>query len=137
ELKLTVVVEKMGRASVQFVQQAFRLVDGREELLATGRIKVGCVDAQRFRPSEIPAEVLAAIRQLDRPYEALPRRAPAWRKTKSRLATSTHADTLPGTRRMAVWPYPAGIDHDRHHDTQYNTRSTTSLTTNIDLASTT
>lgn len=67
ELKLTVVVEKMGRASVQFVQQAFRLVDGREELLATGRIKVGCVDAQRFRPSEIPAEVLAAIRPLERP----------------------------------------------------------------------
>lgn len=65
ELKLTVTVEKMGRASVQFVQHAFRLTDGREELLATGRIKVGCVDAQRFRPSEIPADVFAAIRQIE------------------------------------------------------------------------
>ncbi len=65
ELKLTVVVERMGRASVQFVQQAWRINDGREELLATGRIKVGCVDAQRFRPCEIPQPVLACIREIE------------------------------------------------------------------------
>ncbi len=68
ELKLTVVVEKLGRASVQFVQEAWRVVqdangDQQEELLATGRIKVGCVDLQRFRPAEIPQEVLACIRE--------------------------------------------------------------------------
>lgn len=69
ELKLTVVVERMGRASVQFIQQAWRLTKDEhgdhEELLATGRIKVGCVDAKRFRPSEIPQEVLACIREID------------------------------------------------------------------------
>ena len=63
ELKLTVVVEKMGRASVQFVQQAWRINGEQQELLATGRIKVGCVDTVRFRPSEIPQEVMHAIQQ--------------------------------------------------------------------------
>ncbi len=65
ELKLTVVVEKMGRASVQFVQQAWRVNGESEELLATGRIKVGCVDTVRFRPSEIPQEVMHGIRKLE------------------------------------------------------------------------
>lgn len=65
ELKLTVVVEKMGRASVQFVQQAWRINGDSEELLATGRIKVGCVDTLRFRPSEIPQEVLQAIKTIE------------------------------------------------------------------------
>jgi acyl-CoA thioester hydrolase len=65
ELNLTVVVERMGRASVQFVQQAWR-IDGEErELLATGRIKVGCVDTQNFRPSEIPHDVLERIKALE------------------------------------------------------------------------
>lgn len=65
ELKLTVVVEKMGRASVQFVQQAWRINGEQQELLATGRIKVGCVDTVRFKPSEIPQEVMLAIQQLE------------------------------------------------------------------------
>ena len=65
ELKLSVVVEKMGRASVQFIQQAWRIDGEREELLATGRIKVGCVDALRFRPSEIPREVLQRIQDIE------------------------------------------------------------------------
>lgn len=65
ELKLSVVVEKMGRASVQFIQQAWRIDGEREELLATGRIKVGCVDALRFRPSEIPPDVLQRIQDID------------------------------------------------------------------------
>lgn len=65
ELKLTVVVEKMGRASVQFVQQAWRINGESEELLATGRIKVACVDTLSFRPSEIPQEVMQAIMTID------------------------------------------------------------------------
>ncbi|WP_188379303.1 tol-pal system-associated acyl-CoA thioesterase [Oxalicibacterium faecigallinarum] len=72
ELKLTVVVEKMGRASVQFVQEAWRLTrdaqgNQRQELLTTGRIKVGCVDAKRFRPAEIPAHVMDSIKALETP----------------------------------------------------------------------
>ena len=61
ELKLTVVVERLGRASVQFIQEAWRTTSGEMELLTTGRIKVGCVDTMHFRPSAIPDEVVAKI----------------------------------------------------------------------------
>lgn len=62
ELKLTVVVERQGRASVQFLQEAWRLNGAEPQLLASGRIKVGCVATATFRPSPIPEEVLARIR---------------------------------------------------------------------------
>jgi acyl-CoA thioester hydrolase len=62
ELKVTVVVERLGRASVQFIQEAWRSTGTHHELLATGRIKVGCVDTAAFRPSEIPDEVLKKIK---------------------------------------------------------------------------
>lgn len=62
ELKLTVVVEKTGRASVQFVQEAWRMTGLQQELLTTGRIKVGCVDTKAFRPSAIPEDVFAKIK---------------------------------------------------------------------------
>lgn len=65
ELKLSVVVEKLGRASIQFVQQAWRTNGTGQELLCTGRIKVGCVDASGFRPSAIPDEVLVKIKPKD------------------------------------------------------------------------
>jgi acyl-CoA thioester hydrolase len=61
ELKLTVTVERQGRASVQFLQEAWRLNGGEPALLATGRIKVGCVDTQTFKPRAIPDDVLTAI----------------------------------------------------------------------------
>jgi acyl-CoA thioester hydrolase len=57
ELKLTVVVERLGRASVQFLQQAWC----GERLLATGKVKVGCVDALSLRPAAIPEEILRLI----------------------------------------------------------------------------
>jgi acyl-CoA thioester hydrolase len=62
ELQLTVTVEKLGKASVQFVQQAWRRSGMQMQLLSSGRIKVGCVDAETFRPSPIPDAVLAKIR---------------------------------------------------------------------------
>jgi acyl-CoA thioester hydrolase len=61
ELKLTVKVEKLGRASVQFLQEAWRINTAEPQLLATGRIKVGCVDTRTFRPRPIPEQVLEAI----------------------------------------------------------------------------
>lgn len=61
ELKLSVVVERLGRASVQFFQEAWRMQDGERRLLASGRIKVGCVDSRSFRPSPIPDEVFNLI----------------------------------------------------------------------------
>ncbi|HJV80076.1 tol-pal system-associated acyl-CoA thioesterase [Noviherbaspirillum sp.] len=63
ELKLTVVVERLGRASVQFVQEAWRVDGTQRHLLSSGRIRVGCVDTRTFRPSPIPDEVLARIKK--------------------------------------------------------------------------
>jgi acyl-CoA thioester hydrolase len=65
ELKLTVVVEKLGRASVQFIQEAWRVSGEKEELLTTGRIKVGCVATGRFRPCAIPDDVLVKIERAE------------------------------------------------------------------------
>ena len=62
ELKLSVVVERLGRASVQFLQEAWRVEGENRRLLASGRIKVGCVNTDTFRPSPIPDEVLDRIR---------------------------------------------------------------------------
>ncbi|WP_299538494.1 tol-pal system-associated acyl-CoA thioesterase [uncultured Herbaspirillum sp.] len=65
ELRLTVVVEKCRNASVQFVQEAWRLPsgDGQPELLARGSITVACVDQTTFRPRPIPDEVLTCIKK--------------------------------------------------------------------------
>jgi acyl-CoA thioester hydrolase len=57
ELKVTVVVEKQGRASIQVTQEAWLLKEGHQELLTTGRIKVGCIDGQTFRPCVIPNDI--------------------------------------------------------------------------------
>ncbi|MGF6530691.1 MULTISPECIES: tol-pal system-associated acyl-CoA thioesterase [Paraburkholderia] len=51
--------ERIGRASVDFFQEAWR--EG--TLLATGTIRVGCVDRVTLRPAAIPASVLAALRR--------------------------------------------------------------------------
>jgi acyl-CoA thioester hydrolase len=51
ELKLKLSVEKLGRASVQFAQQAWR----GDTLLSTANVKVGCVDARTMRPRSLPA----------------------------------------------------------------------------------
>lgn len=61
ELIVSVVVEKLGRASVQFSQSAWRVTAQGPALLATGKIKVGCVNISTLRPEAIPAEVLARI----------------------------------------------------------------------------
>ena len=55
-LKLSVVVEKLGRASVEFVQQAWRVEAAADpqRLLATARIRVACVDQHTLRPRSIP-----------------------------------------------------------------------------------
>jgi acyl-CoA thioester hydrolase len=52
-------IERLGRASVEFVQEAWR----DDVLLATGEIRVGCVDRSALRPAPIPAPVLAALRR--------------------------------------------------------------------------
>lgn len=59
-LNLTLSIEKLGKASVQFVQQALR----GDVLLCSAHVKVGCVDAATLRPRSLPpataAKMLAA-----------------------------------------------------------------------------
>ncbi|VVD75678.1 4-hydroxybenzoyl-CoA thioesterase [Pandoraea horticolens] len=51
-------IERIGGASVDFEQQAWREAsDGHSELLARGSIKIGCVAAHTLRPGKIPAQV--------------------------------------------------------------------------------
>ncbi|WP_126876897.1 tol-pal system-associated acyl-CoA thioesterase [Paraburkholderia kururiensis] len=52
-------IERIGRASVDFAQEAWR--DG--ALLATGNIRVGCVDGATLLPAAIPPRVLDALRR--------------------------------------------------------------------------
>ena len=58
ELTLRLSVEKLGRASVQFAQQAWR----GDTLLSTANVKVGCVDAQTMRPRSLPESAAAKMR---------------------------------------------------------------------------
>lgn len=57
ELTLTLRVEKLGRASIQFVQQALR----GEVLLSSASVKVGCVDKTTMRPRSLPAASAARM----------------------------------------------------------------------------
>ena len=57
ELKLTLNIEKIGRASVLFTQKAWR----GEQLLTSATVRVGCVDAAGLRPRSLPAPVAAKM----------------------------------------------------------------------------
>ena len=57
-LDLTLVIERLGPASVLFSQQA--LCKG--ALLASAQVKVGCVDADTLRPRSLPADTAAKMR---------------------------------------------------------------------------
>ena len=58
-LRIVSRIERLGRASVDFAQEAWR----DDTLLATGTIRVGCVDAQSMKPAAIPPPVHAALRR--------------------------------------------------------------------------
>jgi acyl-CoA thioester hydrolase len=58
-LSIVTRIERLGRATVDFMQEAWR--EG--TLLATGSIRIGCVDAAALRPTAIPPAVLAALRR--------------------------------------------------------------------------
>lgn len=57
-LNLTLSIEKLGQASVRFVQEAW--CGG--VLLTSARVKVGCVDHATLRPRALPDEVAAKMR---------------------------------------------------------------------------
>ncbi|UDM51284.1 tol-pal system-associated acyl-CoA thioesterase [Cupriavidus sp. MP-37] len=58
QLEIRTRIDRVGPASVQFTQEAWR----GEQMLATGAIRVGCVDKSTFRPAPIPDPVLATIK---------------------------------------------------------------------------
>ena len=57
ELKLLLTVEKLGRASIQFAQQAWR----GDTLLSSASVKVGCVDKLTMRPRSLPDTAAARM----------------------------------------------------------------------------
>lgn len=61
-LEITVEIEKLGRASVNFRQEAWLHGASAPLLLCSGSIRVGCVDTQSLRPATIPDEANARIR---------------------------------------------------------------------------
>jgi acyl-CoA thioester hydrolase len=73
QLRITVSLQEQGRASLLIHQQAWKVVEADDSaqpgtsphepdtLLAEGSIRIGCVDAQTFKPRRIPAEVLERL----------------------------------------------------------------------------
>lgn len=59
-LEIDVRVARAGRASIEFSQTARRGA----EVLATARVRVGCIDAERFAPAAMPAAMLEALKTL-------------------------------------------------------------------------
>jgi acyl-CoA thioester hydrolase len=59
ELRVELCVTAVRAASLQFEQTLRRAGDG--ELLASARVKVGCVDAARFRPAPLPDVLRSAM----------------------------------------------------------------------------
>jgi acyl-CoA thioester hydrolase len=57
-LRVSVTVQELGPASLQLQQQAWR----GDTLLVQASIRIGCVDAQTFKPRRIPAQVLDALK---------------------------------------------------------------------------
>lgn len=61
-IRVVSTVERVGRVGIDFHQEAFvsRPADGGDQLVAVGRIKVGCVSRDALKPTQIPE----AIRQI-------------------------------------------------------------------------
>lgn len=57
QIRIATTIHKLGRATVQFFQQAWR----GEQLLTSAHVKVGCVDAATMRPRSLPDEVAAKM----------------------------------------------------------------------------
>jgi len=69
-LEISVRIQKLGRASVLFTQEAWRMNDQDPVRLCTGSIRVGCVDTNSLRPAEIPVAVFKKISDANHPMLA-------------------------------------------------------------------
>lgn len=61
ELQVEVRVPRVGQASLLFEQRVLRAADG--VLLATLQAKIGCVGADDFRPTAVPAALREAMQR--------------------------------------------------------------------------
>lgn len=61
ELAISVEVEKMGGASVNFVQQAWRINKGDPVLLCSGKVRIASVDTYSLRPKAMPPQLHARL----------------------------------------------------------------------------
>ncbi len=50
-------VERAGRVGIDFAQDAWVTRDGADALVATGRVRVGCVSRDRLLPTPVPEAV--------------------------------------------------------------------------------
>lgn len=57
ELKVTVIVQKIGRASIQLLQEVWR----GDDLLTTASIKIACIGMHTLRPCAMPPEAWRKI----------------------------------------------------------------------------
>jgi acyl-CoA thioester hydrolase len=57
-ISVSVAVRRLGQASLDVAQEAHRA----DELLASGTIRIGCVELGTFRPRRFPDEILASLR---------------------------------------------------------------------------
>jgi acyl-CoA thioester hydrolase len=60
-LRITVALVEHGRASMLLRQQVWRDTPDTSALLCNGTIRIGCVDAETFRPRRFPAELLPLL----------------------------------------------------------------------------
>jgi acyl-CoA thioester hydrolase len=56
-LTITVEPRELGRATLNLFQRALR----GDTVLAEGEIRIGCVNAETFKPARIPTELLSAL----------------------------------------------------------------------------
>lgn len=59
ELRVTVEVKERRSASILFTQTIHRVSDGSQ--LITAQVRVACVDIQRMRPAQIPADMIPGL----------------------------------------------------------------------------
>lgn len=62
-LQVSCEVEKQTKASLTFKQDVTRTAEGSTEILVTGRVRVACLDAEKFRPRALPEDLLRTGRE--------------------------------------------------------------------------
>ncbi|MES9844747.1 MAG: tol-pal system-associated acyl-CoA thioesterase [Candidatus Sedimenticola sp. PURPLELP] len=58
-LSVSAKITSRGKASLVFQQEIKRETDG--QLLCSGEVKIACLDAERFRPTSIPQNIITVI----------------------------------------------------------------------------